>query len=127
MPCHSEAAQSLFVPLSTDGEIEFIFSAKDKAGLQAQAGPFLCDQRDTPLRAPHTRTSLLPQRKCCQLASGSPGPNKAGAALCQGLGTATSSLVVRKKLKSEGRCRPALELALGVSGWTEEYVSQNKI
>lgn len=93
MTCHSEAAQSLFVPLSTDGEMEFIFSAK------AQAGPFLCDQRDTPLWVPHTRTSLLPQRKCCQVASGSPGPNKAGAALCQGLGTATSSLVARKKLK----------------------------
>lgn len=33
--CHSEAAQSLFVPPSTDGEIEFIFSAKDRARVQA--------------------------------------------------------------------------------------------
>lgn len=59
--CHSKAAQGLFVPPSTDGEIEFIFSAKDGARVQAWAGPFLCDQKDTPLWDPHARTLLLPQ------------------------------------------------------------------
>lgn len=54
----------------------------------------------------------MPQRKCCQVASGLPGPDKADATLYQGLGTATSSLVTMEETEVGRQLQAPVVLAL---------------
>lgn len=70
---------------------------------------------------------LSSSEDCCQVASGSPGRDKAGAALslCQGLGAATS-LVTTEETEEGRQLQAPLELALGVSGW-KRIMSEGKV